>query len=201
MVQSIENPNEDLRAIRRLMERSSRYSNFSATSCVWAGMVSLLGAVAQLMVAPRGASRGEFLAVWGITVAVTLAGDLFITRRRITSEDQAVLVRLTRQMAKSVAPAFAAGGVLTIHSLVANRFADIYPMWVLIYGVVICAASSSAPRQLAWFGQVFLGVGVIAALLQTFLSLGEVFGLSAMALAFGLGHIGYGLLLARKEGW
>src|SRR5260221_6877862 len=79
---------ENLRVIRELMERSTKFSTFSGLSGVLAGSASIVGCIATRLVAQRYAAptafRIPFLLIWSLVILFAIGGDYLLTKRRAT---------------------------------------------------------------------------------------------------------------------
>ena len=190
---------ENLRVIRELMERSTRHSTFSGLSGVLAGTASIVGCLvtrALLQTSPPPADfRQVFLITWSLVILFAVGADYLLTKRHAARVGKRVISRLGKQMALASAPGLGTGALLTLYFLRHNALADIYPVWMLCYGIAVCAVGLFSQREVSWLGAAFLGAGAL-----TLLFLPQ-FGLPMMAVTFGGFHIVYGLAIARKDGW
>src|SRR5579871_2585605 len=93
---------ENLRVIRELMERSTKYSTFSGLSGVLAGTASIVGCIATSLLAQRypdpGAFRTSFLMIWSLVILLAIGGDFLLTKRRATRVGKRIVSRLGKQM-------------------------------------------------------------------------------------------------------
>jgi hypothetical protein len=91
-------------------------------------------------------------------------------------------------------PGLGTGAILTLFFLQHKILADIYPIWMLAYGIAVCATGLFSQREVSFLGAAFLIAGAAALLMPAF-------GLVMMAVTFGGFHIIYGITMSRKEGW
>src|SRR5437763_16540323 len=76
---------ENLRVIRDLMERSTRYSTFSGLSGVCAGLVSILGCLLQqvwVLSQPAAWQPAAFIVNWSAVVILAIGIVFLLTKRR-----------------------------------------------------------------------------------------------------------------------
>src|SRR5579871_1611562 len=77
---------ENLRVIRSLMERSTKYSTFSGLSGVLAGAASIAGCLTTrslMLTAPSQRDfRIAFLVTWWVVILFAITADYLITKRR-----------------------------------------------------------------------------------------------------------------------
>jgi hypothetical protein len=187
---------DDLHAIRQTMARSVRYSNFAGLSGLAGGVIALLGLATET----RNTNAGwPFLLHWSIVIAVALGFDFVWTGRRTRNEDKAVVKRLARRMAVAAMPGLVAGLALTLAFVVRGRSTELFPYWMLSYGVAMSAVGLMAPREVTWLARAFMALGSLTLALQC--SGFPKIGMPAFALSFGLFHCAYGVYVGLREGW
>jgi hypothetical protein len=198
---------DNLRTIRELMERSTRYSTFSGLSGVFAGLISIAACLAQwLWVSwlPPFVRPPAFLADWSLALGLAIGVDFLLTKRRAPIVGKRVLSRLGRQMLLAAAPGLGSGAVMTLYLLHRGMIDTIYPLWMLGYGTAVCAVGLFSQKAVSMLGCAFLGAGGATLLLQTLQPFGlspAVLGLAMMAISAGGFHILYGISAARREAW
>ena len=192
---------EHLRVIREMMERSTRHSTFSGVSGVLAGCVSIVGCLLtygldnqllnKTITLPQHSAR--FVLLWAIVTALAIGMDYLLTKRRAVTVGKKVWSRLGKQMIVASAPGLGTGVLLTLYFWRMRQLPEIYPFWMLCYGIAVCAVGLFSQREVTWLGQAFLIAGAV-----TFLFLPN-FGLPMMAVTFGGFHITYALAVARRK--
>ncbi len=186
---------ENLRVIRALMERSTKYSTFSGISGVCAGLASIVGCAVTRMLGPDpGAFPVAFLALWSTVIVVAVGTDYVLMKRRAARVGKHVISRLGKQMVIASAPGLGTGAVLTLYLLQHNMLGSVFPFWMLAYGIAVSATGLFSQREVSYLGAAFLIAGAAALFAPGF-------GLTMMAVSFGGFHIAYGLAISRKEGW
>jgi hypothetical protein len=197
---------ENLRVIRELMERSTRYSTFSGLSGVCAGLVSIIGCLVQeffVLRLPAESRNAAFLATWSLVVVLAIGIDYLLTKRRAPLVGKTINSRLGRQMFLASFPGLLTGALFTLFLLQHGMMAYIYPFWMLAYGIAVSAVGLFSQREVGRLGAAFLVTGIVAFALVN-LSLGlnaGAVGLILTALSFGGYHMAYGLIVARRGGW
>jgi predicted lysophospholipase L1 biosynthesis ABC-type transport system permease subunit len=204
-----EEAQENLRMIRELMERSTKYSTFSGLSGVLVGLIAIAGCAVQAFVLPRywpeHPVRG-FLINWILVVALALLVDFVLTKRRAPLVGKHIRSRLGKQMILAAAPGLGIG-VLTTIVLIPWLMDFVYPAWMLCYGAAVCAVGIFSQREVRRLGWSFLVTGAVTLLLLRFTDLWpyiwerSYLGLGMTALSFGGFHIIYGLVMWRRGGW
>jgi hypothetical protein len=186
---------ENLRVIRALMERSTKFSTFSGMSGILAGMASIVGCVVTHMLGPDPtAFPVAFLILWTTVIVVAVGADYLLMKRRAARVGKRVLSRLGKQMVIASAPGLGTGAVVTLYLLQHKILGDVYPFWMLAYGIAVSATGLFSQREVSILGAAFLLAGAATLFVPGF-------GLPMMAVSFGGFHIAYGLAMSRKEGW
>ena len=203
-------PLAQLTEIRAIMERSSRFLSLSGLSGVGAGVVALAGAaVAHYYLQSHFAdgyayllsgSRAERLAAlpFLVLLAGTMAGAAvlvawFFTRRRMQQQGsrQPLWNSLTRRLLVALALPLGAGGLFCLRLYLGDDAGLVVPGLLLFYGLALLNASKYTLDEIRWLGLTQIGLGLLAMLQPGW-------GLVYFALGFGLGHIGYGLLMYNR---
>ena len=197
---------ENLRVIRDLMERSTKFSTFSGLSGVLAGSASIVGCVATHVIAQKystpTAFRVPFLLIWSLVILFAIGGDFLLTKRRATLVGKRIVSRLGKQMVVASAPGLGSGVLLTLYFLNHDRLIDVYPVWMLAYGVAVCAVGLFSQREVSYLGAAFLAAGALTLLLPILgVATSASLGLIMMAVTFGGFHILYGISVSRRDGW
>jgi hypothetical protein len=188
---------ENLRVIRDLMERSTRYSTFSGLSGVLAGTASIVGClVTRTLIGPAGTENAAtFLTIWSLVIVFAIGADYLWMKRRAARVGKRIVSQLGKQMLIACAPGLGAGTLLTFFFLQHGLMAHIYPLWMLCYGSAVAAVGLFSQREVSVLGAAFLLAGAATLFLPI------AYGLPAMGLVFGGFHIVYGIIMSRKDGW
>jgi hypothetical protein len=123
-----------------------------------------------------------------------LAIGLVSTARKARASGESIRSGPGRQFVLSLAPALFAGAVLTAVLWQSHMTAILPGIWLLLYGVGIIAAGSHSVRVVPMMGAVMMLLGV-----------GSLLGPPSwadawLALGFGVVHIVFGFVIARKYG-
>jgi hypothetical protein len=190
---------ENLRVIRELMERSTKYSTFSGLSGVLAGAASIVGCLVTRTLGQQPldptAFRVSFLTTWAVVILFAIGADYLLTKRRAARVGKHILSRLGKQMFLGSTPGLGTGALLTLYFMSHNLLSDIYPVWMLCYGIAVCAVGLFSQKEVSYLGAAFLVAGAMTLLLL------PTWGLPMMAVTFGGFHIAYGIAMSRKDGW
>ena len=188
---------ENLRIIRNLMERSTRYSTFSGLSGVLAGTASIVGCLVTRALTTRGGveDNGAFLLTWSLVIVFAIGADYLLMKRRAKRVGKTIVSQLGKQMLLASAPGLGTGALLTLFLLQHGLMVHVYPVWMLCYGSAVAAVGLFSQREVSSLGAAFVLAGAATLFLPV------AFGLPAMGLVFGGFHIVYGLIMSRKDGW
>jgi len=215
MMKPAVDPLAQLTEIRAIMERSSRFISLSGLSGVGAGVVALAGAgVGHWFLRREYGSKYEYgpsgflrllesteqerwlvlpyllLLAAGI-IALALIVAMFFTIRRARRAGQPLWTALGRRLAMSLAVPLVAGGLFCIALFLRGAVSLVVPGLLLFYGLALLNASKYTLEEIRWLGLTQIGLGLVSVLLPGA-------GLLFFALGFGLGHIGYGLLMYNR---
>lgn len=209
MMKPAVDPLAQLTEIRAIMERSSRFISLSGLSGVGAGVVALAGAGAGHWFLRREYGNQGFLRLLESTeqertlvlpylmalaagmIGAALAVAIFFTLRRARRTGTGLWNSLGRRLALSLAIPLVAGGLFCLALFVRGAVSLVIPGMLLFYGLALLNASKYTLDEIRWLGLTQIGLGLVAVLLPGA-------GLLFFALGFGLGHIGYGLVMYNR---
>jgi hypothetical protein len=206
-------PLAQLTEIRAIMERSSRFLSLSGLSGVGAGVVALVSTVVGHFYLtghyPSDYGQGGFqrllagsaeerevalpflLLLAGVTIGAALLVAFYFTMRRTHSAGQALWSGPARRVAVALAIPLVAGGLFSLRLYLGGDAAMVMPSLLLFYGLALLNASKYTLDEIRWLGLTQIGLGLVSTLLPDW-------GLVFFALGFGLGHIGYGLVMYNR---
>jgi hypothetical protein len=154
-----DDPREQLRVIRSLMERATVYRALSAPTALIGGLLSLAAfATAYYAKHHRHANLTprQFLVVWLVVLVLTgLSNAIFLWRGAVGRGERFFSAGMKTALL-SVAPAFLVAGILTC---VLKRPIDLCIVWVELYGLALLATQHFAPRSLVVLGVTFFVAG------------------------------------------
>jgi hypothetical protein len=180
---------DNLRFIRRTMERAGPFTAVPG----WGGV--LMGGVALTAAAAAGpVGRRRWLMTWFAAAgAAALVGGVAMARKARASNVPLFGAPLQR-FALAYLPALAAGAVLTAVFTASGLAARLPGCWLLLYGTAAAAGGALSVRIVPILGLAFMAFGVAAFVAP------ESWGNAFMAAGFGGLHICFGLMIARNYG-
>lgn len=187
---------DDLKHIRSMMERSSKFLSLSGISGISAGIVALIGAyIAHLILEGSftitGTSLYDFLILAAIVVLLAASVGLFFSLSKAKKTGSKFWMPVTWQILKDFSVPMVVGGLfclLLIYQGAANMVA---PAMLIFYGIALIAAGARTYRDVKILGICEIILGLLAGL---FVCNGLLF----WALGFGVLHIVYGAIMYFK---
>jgi len=181
---------DDLRFIRRTMERGAAFTAVPG----WGGVgMGLTGLLAALLAATRS-TPGAWLAVWlaAAVVAVGIGGWTMQSKARHAG--LSLLSGSGRKVVLGFLPPALAGAILTLALFQGGGISFIPGTWLLLYGVAVAAAGTFSVKAVPLMGGLFMVLGATALLTP------GTWGDPLLAAGFGGLHLVFGVHIARKHG-
>ena len=191
---------EDIRAIREMMERSTKFLSLSGMAGVVAGIAALAGAAFAwfyLLCDPAATGYNRFqeamilLADAALVLTVSLGAGLWLARRKARRNGQKLLNGVTYRTLYAMAVPLVAGGVFCLVYLLRGDVRIVISATLIFYGLALVAASRYTYGEIHYLGLTEIILGLAAALFDRG-------GIIFWALGFGVCHIAYGLAMYLK---
>jgi hypothetical protein len=180
---------DNLRYIRDTMERAASFTAVPGWGGVLIGVSALIAGGAAL-----GHSLHTQFIIWLTEAAVALAIAVLTVRAKSRQMVQSLQSKPARRALLSFAPPLAVGAVLTAVLYQADFLYVVPGLWLLLYGAAVVTGGAFSVRIVPVMGLCFMGIGVFALLSPA--AWGDVF----LAAGFGVTHIIFGLIIARRYG-
>ena len=181
---------EHLQIIRETMERSSAFTAVPGWGFVATGVTALIAAPIAL----RQTTADGWLAAWLIEALVAVTIVLATMHQKAARLGENMLSISGRRLFIGALPALAAGGLLTIALMWSGTVHLIPGVWLVLYGVAVMQAGAFSVRTVPAMGAAFVACGALALPLPWF------WANITLAVGFGLVHIVFGILIARRHG-
>jgi len=200
------NPNEDIQAIREIMERSSKFLSLSGLAGVFAGVCALIGAaVAWFFIFNSGQVQyheyiqsagsslnsgiGFYLALDALLVLVfALLGALYFSYRKSRKAGQQFWTNSTRRLLFHLMLPLVSGGIIIIILIFRNKLDLVFPSMLVYYGLALVNAGKFTFGEIHYLGLTQIVLGILAAVFINY-------GLLLWTIGFGLMHIIYGTVM------
>ena len=183
-----------LAEIRAVIDRSARYSRFSALSCFIAGAAALAGSGACGFAPFAGANPQQgwpFVAIWAFVFFLALVSQVVLTFLKARQRDEAFWTPIARTaFGALLGPGLAglAGSAVLIQT---GQWELLPGVWLLFYGCGLWGVSFFAPLFLRGVGAAFMLLGLLSWAIP---------GHSALALGLGFGglHLLFGMIVVMR---
>jgi hypothetical protein len=189
-VQLHEHAMDNLRYIRRTLERAGEFTAVPGIGGMLMGSTAL---VAAWIAGPR-TSAPRWLAIWLVEAVVAL----LIGIAGAALKSQRVRIPLLsgpgRKFVAGFAPAMVAGGILTLVLFRLGAPGVLPGVWLLLYGTGVLSGGAASVRVVPAMGALFMLAGAVA------LFLPAASGDLLLAAGFGGLHIVFGTIIAVKYG-
>jgi hypothetical protein len=200
------NPNEDIQAIREIMERSSKFLSLSGLAGIFAGVCALIGAtVAWIFVFDSGQVQyneyvesavdsaksgiGFYLALDALLVLVfALLGAVYFSFRKAQKAGQKFWTNSTRRLLFHLFLPLVSGGIIIIILIFRNKLDMVVPFMLVFYGLALVNAGKFTFGEIHYLGLTQVVLGILAAVFINY-------GLLLWTIGFGLMHIVYGTVM------
>jgi hypothetical protein len=180
---------DNLRYIRETMERASEFTGISG----WGQVAIGVTAIAAASIAHHKPFK-TWLAIWAAEAFVSLLIAGWSIDRKARLSGMPLLSGPGRKVAFSLSPPILAGALLTIIFYQAGLTVYIPGVWLLLYGTGVVTGGMFSVRVVPIMGLCFMTLGGAALFGPAYLA--DWF----MGAGFGLLHIVFGVIIARRYG-
>lgn len=181
---------ENLAYIRETMEQAGAFTAVPG----WGGVAMGVTALAAAAVASRQPTDHAWLTVWLVEAAVGTAIAAATMVRKARAVAMPLLSGPGRKFALAFAPPILVGALLTASYARHALLPSLPAVWLLLYGAGVVAGGSFSVRVVPVMGFCFMATGVVA------LFSPPAWRDLLMAFGFGLLHIAFGVVIARRHG-
>jgi len=195
---------EDLKDIKEMMHKSSRFISLSGIAGIAAGIVALVGAIIahqwvfsdlnlkghQQLIIPGDVTTNLFLISIG-TLILAIIVTIFFTTRHSHQKQEKIWDHQTRRLLINLLVPLATGGVMCLLLIFKSFVSMVIPMTLIFYGLALINASKFTLSEIRSLGMVEIILGLTA---FQFVDI----ALICWALGFGFMHIVYGIFMHLK---
>ncbi|MEX1181746.1 MAG: hypothetical protein WEF86_00825 [Gemmatimonadota bacterium] len=181
---------DNLRYIRRTMERAGSFTALSGWGFVAAGVTGLVAAP----LAALQPTKELWLTTWlaAALLSLLITGGATLRKARLAGEH--LLAGPGRKLLLSFSPPAVAALLLTPVLFGAGLTHLLPPLWLLLYGAGVVTGGTFSVRIVPVMGVSCMVIGATALLVPA--AWGDVL----MAIGFGAVHVAAGVLIARRHG-
>ena len=181
---------DNLRYIRRTMEEAGAFTAVPG----WGTVVMGVSALAAAALASRQTTPAAWLAVWCAEAVLAIAIATGSMARKAARGRVPMFGAPARRFWLSFVTPLFAGALLTAALFASNETRLLAPTWLLLYGAAVVTGGVSSVRIVPVMGICFVGAGTLALLLP------QVPRDLLLAAGFGVLHVVFGLVIARRHG-
>lgn len=200
---------EDIKAIRKIMEESSRFLSLSGLSGVFTGITAIAGAlVAYFFILDNGSIlyedylsslsdrealvlRWQLMAVAVIVLVLSVLFALWFSIKKAKRDGKNFRTPVSKRLLINLLIPLVTGGIFTIVLLLQNNIQLIVPCFLIFYGLALVNAGKFTLGEIFYLGILEIITGLVSAFIPGWGLLFWIFG-------FGVLHIIYGLAMYRK---
>ncbi len=179
----------NLRFIRDTMERAASFTAVPG----WGGVIIGVTALAAGGVSFGHPARAQF-SVWVAESVLALLIAFIAVRLKSKRLDLSLQARAARRALLSFAPPLLAGAILTAVLYHAGILSVLPGLWLLLYGAAVVTGGAFSVRIVPVMGLCFMFLGAASLLAPA------NWGNAALILGFGVLHIIFGTVIARRHG-
>ena len=181
---------DNLRFIRETMEAAGTFTAVSG----WGQVVIGVTAVGAALLAAPFEGTTDWVLVWAAEAFLALLISVWFMYNKARKASIPLLSGSARKLLFSFSPVFVVGLVITA-ALIRLSMVWLLPgMWMLLYGTAVVAAGAFSVRSVPVMGAAFIGVG------GTALFAPPSWGTALMIVGFGVLHVVFGVVIARRHG-
>lgn len=184
----------DLREIKNLMERSSRFISLSGLSGIFAGIYALVGTWLAYCIIENTAGPESLMPLAGLAMAVlvlSLVTAIFLTTRNARKKNQKVWDKLSQRMLLNLGIPLLSGGIFLLILLYREMYSLAAPVMLIFYGLALINGSKYTLNDIRYLGLLEIALGLIAVAYTGY-------DLLFWGAGFGVLHIIYGALMYWK---
>jgi hypothetical protein len=181
---------ENLKFIRETMERSTHFTAVPG----YGGMLMGVTAVVAAYIAHTQVYLRDWLIVWLVEACLAFAIGLLAMWQKSKIADQSLFSVPARKFAFGFTPSLICGVVITLGLWRYDHYEIMAPVWMLLYGGSVVTGGAFSVRAIPVMGWLFIACGAFA------FTLPAAYGDYLMGASFGLLHIVFGAIIAKRYG-
>jgi hypothetical protein len=181
---------DNLRFIRETMERSTHFTAVPGYGGIFMGLT----AIAASVIAFNQTSIRAWLSVWLTEAVLGFAIGIFAMWQKSKIAKLPLTSAPARKFANGFLPPLICAVALTVGLWRFGYFEAMIPTWLLLYGAAVVTGGAFSVKAVPVMGWCFIALGAVAFLLPA------EYGNWLMLAGFGVLHIVFGIIIARKFG-
>ena len=181
---------DNLAFIRETMERSTHFTAVPG----YGGILMGVTAVAAAYIAQQQPNIRDWVAVWLTEAFLAFAIGMLAMWQKTKISQTPLVSGPSKKFAFGFAPPLIAGVAITLGLFRFEHYEIMAPVWMLLYGTAVVTGGAFSVKVVPVMGWIFMLFGAIA------FALPAGFGNMLMGVTFGLVHIVFGIIIARRYG-
>lgn len=181
---------DNLQFIRETMERSTHFTAVPG----YGGMLMGATAIVAAYIASQQIYLRDWLIVWLTEACLAFAIGLLAMWQKSKFTGTSLISVPARKFAFGFAPSLICGIAITLGLWRFDHYEVMAPVWMLLYGAAVVTGGAFSVKVVPVMGWIFIAVGCAA------FALPPVYGNYLMGASFGLLHIIFGAIIARRYG-
>ncbi|MDM7923200.1 MAG: hypothetical protein QUS14_12945 [Pyrinomonadaceae bacterium] len=181
---------DNLQFIREAMERSTSFTAVPGYGGILMGVTAIVAAY----IANNQIYLRDWLIVWVTEAVLAFAIGMVTMWQKSKLAKTSLLSTPARKFAMSFAPPLVVGIALTFGLWRFEHYGVMAATWMLCYGAAVIGGGAYSVRAVPVMGWCFIALGAVT------LALPKGSGDEMMALSFGLLHVVFGAVIAKKYG-
>jgi len=195
---------DDLKLIKEIMNRSSRFISLSGLSGVFAGIYALIGALLVYLTVYSNQNYLQYreailsseniiilLVIAVVTLSLSIGTGVFFSKIKAKKDNEKLWNLQAKRLLINLFIPLIAGGILSLILLFKGYIGIIAPLTLIFYGLALVNASKYTLKEIRSLGMVEIVLGLLAA---QFIGYGLIF----WSIGFGILHIIYGIAMHLK---
>ena len=191
---------EDIKAIREMMERSSKFQAINGLSLVIAGLLAVAGAMFAYLYLLRDPSLTHFnrmqetlilLATALVVLILAVSVITLFSWRKAKKNNQSLFNKVTMRAAYNLMIPLAAGGIFSLVLLYNGNVGYVASATLIFYGLALINASKFTVGEIHYLGICEVIIGLLAGIYL-------YHGIYWWTIGFGVFHIIFGLIMYFK---
>ena len=181
---------DNLRFIRETMERSTHFTAVPG----YGGVLMGVTATAAAYIALQQPYHRDWLIIWITEAFLAFAIGLLAMWQKSKIAGESLISAPARKFAFSFAPPLVAGVALTLGLWRYGHYETMPAAWMLLYGSAVVTGGAFSVKIVPVMGWLFIAAGAAA------FALPASYGNYLMGASFGIMHIVFGAVIARRYG-
>jgi len=185
---------EDLKAIREMMEKSSKFLSLSGLAGVSAGVTAIAGAaIAYFYILKECTDNLKILLLADalIVLAVSICFGFYFSWIKAHKSNQKLFTKVALKSLYNLGLPLIVGGIVSLILIYRDQTEMVAAITLIFYGLALVNVSKFTYNEIHYLGIIEIVLGIAAAL---FLYYGIIF----WTIGFGVCHIFYGIIMYKK---